>query len=103
MHDVLANTRAPNPSIFMKQSLIHYYDHVTLLPLNEHGIATDSQFTIQIVRGHEADAAAGRISEHAPLARAVFQRSTGEIVAYTVQSRPLRMRILSVEKHLVSA
>lgn len=97
------HSRALPQPIIMKQSLIHFYDHVTLLPLNEHGHVQDSAFTIQIVRSHEADADAGRISEHAPLARALIHRQVGEDITYTVQNRTLKMRISSVDKHLVSA
>lgn len=83
----------------MNSLSIHHYDHVTLRPLNELATLHESDITIQVVPGYEADADNGRISEDAPLGRAVLRGSLGENIAIQVQGRSLSMLVLAVEKH----
>lgn len=83
---------------------IHHYDHVTLRPLNELATLHEFDITIQVVPGYEADADRGRISEDAPLGRAVLRRTVGDKIDIQVQGRNLAMLILAVEKqHTMSA
>lgn len=82
----------------MNSFSITYYDRVTLRPLNELGAVHDPDFTLQVVPGYEADADSGRISEDAPLGRAILNHRRGDILRLQVHGRSLSMRILSVEK-----
>lgn len=84
-------------------SKIHYYDHIRLRCLHDHEASDDSELHIQIVPAHEADAAAGRISVDAPVGRAVLHRRIGETVTVRAQGKSIPMRIIAVEKHLVTA
>lgn len=86
----------------MNPTHITYYDRVTLRPLNELQALHEPDLTIQIVPGHEADAVAGRISEDAPVGRAVLHRRSGETITIQAQGRSIPMRILAVEKHRVA-
>jgi len=83
---------------FMNSFLIHHYDHVTLRPLNELATLHEFDITIQVVPGYEADADIGRISEDAPLGKAVLRRAAGEKIDIQVQGRSLKMLILDVQK-----
>ncbi len=88
----------------MNSLSIHHYDHVTLRPLNELATLHEFDITIQVVPGYEADADHDRISEDAPLGRAVLGRSPGEKITIQVQGRNLSMLILAVGKpHTVLA
>ncbi len=78
--------------------IIGHYDRVTLRPLNELGALFDPDFTVEVVPGYEADANDGRISEDAPLGRALLQHRGGETIHIDVHGRGLSMRILAVEK-----
>ncbi|MDI1312932.1 GreA/GreB family elongation factor [Prosthecobacter sp.] len=77
---------------------VRHYDRVTLRPLNELASLHEFDITIQVVPGYEADADSGRISEDAPLGRAVLRRSAGEKINLQVHDRKLAMLILAVEK-----
>jgi hypothetical protein len=91
-----------NPNL-MSSFLITYYDRVTLRPLNELSALHDPDFTIQVVPGYLADADNGRISEDAPLGRAVLRHRHGDTLTLNVQGRSVSMRILAVEKHAENA
>ena len=82
----------------MNSLSIHLYDLVTLRPLNELATLHAFDITIQVVPGYAADADNDRISEDAPLGRAVLHRSAGEKITIQVQGRSLSMLILAVEK-----
>lgn len=86
----------------MSSFAITYYDRVTLRPLNELGTLHDPDFTVEVVPGYEADTDQGRISEDAPLGRALLQHRRGETINLHVQGRGLSMRIVAVEKREVA-
>lgn len=87
----------------MNSLSISYHDRVTLRPLNELALLHEPDMTIQVVPGYEADADQGRISEDAPLGRALLRRRSGDTVTLQVQGRTLSMRILAVEKAVAVA
>lgn len=78
---------------------VRHYDLVTLRPVDELTTLHEFDITIQVVPGYAADADTGRISEDAPLGRAVLRRCVGEKVDIQVQDRRLTMLILAVEKN----
>lgn len=82
----------------MKTNKIQYYDRLVLREIAEPAQATDDELCIQVVPDHEADAVAGRISEHAPVGRAVLHRREGEIVTVATGRTRYRMQIVRVER-----
>ncbi|TDU81390.1 transcription elongation factor GreA/transcription elongation factor GreB [Prosthecobacter fusiformis] len=82
---------------------INYYDRIQLRSLNESEDSEDAELHIQIVPAYEADAATGRISVDAPVARAVLHRHIGETVNVRAQGQTIPMRIVTIEKHESSA
>jgi transcription elongation GreA/GreB family factor len=83
----------------MKTDKIQYYDQLVLREISEPAQVADDELRIQVVPDHEADAGAGRISEHAPVGRAVLHRREGEIVTIATGRTRYRMQIVSVERH----
>lgn len=83
----------------MKTDKIQYYDRLILREIAEAAQVADDELRIQVVPDHEADAVAGRISEHAPVGRAVLHRREGEIVTIATGRTRYRMQIVSVERH----
>lgn len=78
---------------------ILYYDRVHLRALHEAELPADERdLVIQIVPNYEADVLSGRISEDAPLAKAILHRHPGEVVTVHTQEQAIPMRILGVEK-----
>lgn len=82
----------------MKTDKIQYYDRLILREITEPAQAVDEELRIQIVPDHEADGGAGRISEHAPVGRAVLHRREGEIVTVATGRTHYRLQILRVER-----
>lgn len=82
----------------MSSISIHYHDRVTVRPLNELGTLHEPDFTVEVVPGYEGDADHGRISEEAPLGRALMGRRCGETVTVRVRDRSLSMLIIAVAK-----
>lgn len=88
--------------ISMNSHPITRYDLVTLRPLNEQGSLPEPDMTIQVVPGYEADADKGRISEDAPLGRALLRHSGGQTITLQVEGRSLSMLVLEVKKATAS-
>lgn len=88
--------------LFNIMTKINFYDRICLLPVNDHASDND-ELCIQIVPAHEADAVAGRISVDAPVGRAVLHRKMGDTVTIRAQGGTIPMRIVTVEKHCVTA
>lgn len=78
---------------------IQYYDRVLLRATNSTELSDDPEMCIQIVPAHEADAAAGRISVDAPVAKAALYRKAGDTIAVTMLGQRVSMQIVSVEKY----
>lgn len=87
----------------MFMSKIHYYDRIRLRPLHSTESTDEDDLCIQIVYPQEADAVAGRISAEAPVGQAALHRKEGEIITFNAQGQRMRMKIISIEKHAVTA
>lgn len=84
-------------TISMNSHSITHYDLVTLRPLNELGTLHEPDMTLQVVPGYEADVDQGRISEDAPLGRALLRQRSGQTITIQVEGRSLSMLILAVK------
>lgn len=82
----------------MKSFSIKHYDRITLRPLNELGALHEPDMIIQVVPAYEADADNGRISEDAPLGRALLRHRRGQTLSLQVHGRGLSMLVVAVEK-----
>lgn len=82
----------------MKTDKIQYYDRLVLREIAEPAQAADEELRIQVVPDHEADGSAGRISEYAPVGRAVLHRREGEIVTIATGRTRYRLQIVRVER-----
>lgn len=79
-------------------SIIEYHDQVILKAIPPPPPPDVDELNIQVVPAHEADAAAGKISEHAPVGSAVLRRREGDTVTVTANGASYTMRILKVLK-----
>ena len=82
----------------MKTDKSQYYDRLVLREIAEPAQVADDELRIQVVPDHEADAVAGRISEYAPVGRAVLHRREGEIVTIATGRTRYRLQIVRVER-----